>query len=98
MTIQTIPINPYANQTLKVILSNQACTINIRQKSTGVYLDLLIDGVEIVTGQLCLNKVPVIQSDYRGFIGSIYFEDIQGNEHPDYTGFNTRYLLRYSNE
>ena len=95
MSIQTIPINPFANQTLKVVLSGQNCMINIKQKSTGVFIYLLVDGVEVVTGQLCLNNVPIVKTDYRGFIGSIYFEDIQGNEHPYYTGFGSRYLLRY---
>jgi len=90
-----IPINPYANQDLTVMLSGQKCQITIKQKSTGVFIDVTANNVLMIQGQICIDRVPVLFSDYRGFIGTLQFEDTQGKEAPICTGFGTRWQLAY---
>jgi len=90
-----IPINQYANQDLTVMLGGQKCLIVIKQKSTGVFIDVTVNTVLMIQGQLCLDRVPVLFADYRGFVGTLQFEDTQGVSDPVYTGFGTRWILNY---
>ena len=89
-----IPINRFANQDLTVILGGQKCLITIKQKSTGVFCDVIVDNKVMVNGKISLDRVPLLFPDYRGFIGYLFFED-QNNEYgsPYYESFNDRYLL-----
>ena len=96
--MQFIPLQAIPNQTLQVVLSGQACTINVYAKSTGVFADLLVNDAAIVTGQQCVNQVPIVRRKYLGFSGDIAFLDTQGDEDPQYTGFGdltTRWQLLY---
>jgi hypothetical protein len=91
-----IPIDPMANQIFSVKLAGQDCIIEIRQKRTGVFVDLTVNTVKILTGCIALDRVNLISDDYRGFIGSLQFQDMQGKSNPDYSGFGTRWVLRYA--
>jgi hypothetical protein len=93
--MKQIPIASTPSQTLNVTLGAQSCKINLYQKSTGVYLDLSINNVPIVTAVLCLDRVKLVRHAYLGFIGNLGFIDTQGKADPDYTGFGTRYQLIY---
>jgi hypothetical protein len=90
-----IPINPYANQDLTVMLGGQKCQITIKQKSTGVFIDVTVNNVLMIQGQICIDRVPVLFNDYRGFIGAMQFEDTQGKADPVYTSFGSRWQLAY---
>jgi len=90
-----IPITDSASQSLNVVLNKQACVINLYQKRTGVYLDLVVDGTQVCLCSLCLNGIPIVKSTYRGFTGNLVFVDQQGISNPDYSGFGDRYLLYY---
>ena len=91
-----IPINAYANQDLTVMLGGQKCLITIKQKSTGVFCDVTGNNMLIVQGQICIDRVPIVFADYRGFVGMLQFEDTQGKKaDPIYTGFGTRWTLNY---
>ena len=63
------------------------------QKSTGVYLDLTVDGVSVATGILCRDRVRIIR--YGGLSGDLMFADTQGSEDPQHTGLGNRWLLLY---
>ena len=90
-----IPINPYANQDLTVMLNGQKCQITIKQKSTGVFIDVTVNNVLMIRGQICIDRVPLLFSDYRGFFGTLQFEDTQGKSDPNYTGVGVRWTLNY---
>lgn len=93
--MMTIPISALPSQTLHAVLAGQNCTINIYQKSTGVYLDLFVDSVAVVTCGICLDRANTVRYDYLGFVGGLVFADSQGVTDPDYTGFGSRYDLIY---
>ena len=64
-----------------------------------LYCDVTVNGKLIVAGVLCNNLTSIIAEDYLGFIGDLYFNDIQGSSDPDYTGLASRFnLLWVQNE
>ena len=91
-----IPIKATPSQTLSVILGGQDCKISIRQKSTGVFLDLLVADSPVIMSQLCLDRVMLVRHPYLGFIGDLAFVDTQGVTDPAYSGFGDRYRLVYT--
>ena len=90
-----IPLNPVPSQTLSVTLAGQACTINVYQKSTGLFLDLYVSDVLIIGGVICRNCDAIVRDDYLGFVGDLYFTDTQGVSDPYYTDLGSRYVLAY---
>ena len=95
MTNQVIPLTAQAAQTLSVQLGTQQCTINLYQKSTGLFMDLVVNGQQIVTAMLCLDRMGLVRQSYLGFIGNLTFVDTQGATTPYYTGLGSRYILVY---
>ena len=94
--MQIIPINDNPSQVLSVQLNNQDCTVNIYQKSTGLYLDLSVSGTLIIGGVLCQNLNRIVRDAYLGFIGDLMFQDMQGASDPYYSGgLGSRFLLCY---
>jgi len=91
----SIPLTPVPSQTLNSVLSGQNCTLNIYTLSTGLFMDVLINGISIVSGVLCVNRSRIVRNAYLGFIGDLVFTDTQGTNDPDYTGLGTRYALIY---
>lgn len=90
-----IPISAVPSQTLAVLLGSQPCQIKLYQKSTGVFLDLMVTNAPIVTAALCLDRARVVRHKYLGFVGDLAIFDTKGKRDPDYTGFGTRYVLVY---
>lgn len=98
---QIVPLQPLAAQTVTVNLNNQACTITVSQKSTGMFIDLYVDNALIIGGVICQNLNVIVRNAYLGFIGDIAFVDTQGDpntgltQDPFYTGLGSRFLLEY---
>ena len=90
-----IPLQPVSSQVVSVALAGQACTINVRQVSTGLFLDLLVNNALVIGGVICLNENVIVRSAYLGFIGDLAFIDTEGNGDPVYTGLGSRYILGY---
>lgn len=94
-----VPTQPLPNQVLQVVLGGQACTIHLYQKSTGLYLDLAVNDVPIVSGVLCLVGVRVVRSGYLGFAGDLAFFDTRsGDSATDQVasdGLGGRFFLAY---
>lgn len=90
-----VPLQAVPSQTVNVGLADQLCTLNVYQKSTGLYFDLLINNVSIVTGVICLNLTKIVRYLYLGFIGDFAFFDTQDGSDPFYTGLGSRYFLAY---
>jgi hypothetical protein len=90
-----VPIADTYAQTLNATLGNQACTINLYQKSTGFYCDLYVSNSLIIGGVICLNLVKIVRDLYLGFAGDLTFYDTQGTNDPSSPGLGTRYLFAY---
>lgn len=93
---QTIPIQPVPNQTVLCVLGGQNCQINIYLRGDNIFVDLNSNGIDMCIGCLGLNAVPLDAcNSYDGFQGNLYFIDTQGFDDPQYTGFNSRWMLVY---
>lgn len=96
-----IPLNPtLANQTLRITLNNQVCTITVRQLGAWLFLTLALPTGPLLTNRMCLNRVLLVRQPYLGFVGDLAFVDLQGKQDPVYSGLYTpgnagRYALVY---
>lgn len=92
-----VPLSPIPAQTLSVVLDSQPVQVAVYQKRTGLFFDLLLNGVAVVTAVLCQNVTRLVVQSYSGFVGDFAFYDSQGDTAPTYTGFgpNGRYQLYY---
>ena len=91
----TIPLTNEPGQKFQIVLEGQNCTISVYQKDNNVYMDLFVDENPIFLGISCLDRVGIKLAEYMAFQGQLWFEDQNGEQNPDYTGFNKRYLLCY---
>lgn len=90
-----IPVASVPNQTLSVLLSGQDTRLNIYQKTTGLYVDVLLAGVLLVSAAIARDRVPVIRHGYLGFVGDVFFKDLLGASDPTYSGLGSQYVLGY---
>jgi hypothetical protein len=93
MTVVAIPLVATPAQSLTVQLGDQSCQIVVRQRRTGLYVDLSVQDVPIALGVLALNLVKIVRGKYLGFVGDLFFADTQGSDAPDYTGLVDRFLF-----
>ncbi len=93
--MQLVPLQPIAAQTLTLTLNNQLCVITVRQRTTGIFVDLTVGGVVVMTSVLGRHRVRMVREAYLGFVGDLAFVDTQGTSDPDSSGFGTRWLLFY---
>lgn len=91
----TIPLNPSSSQEIACTLSGLSCRLWIRQLSTGLYLDLLLDEKPLIMGAICFTGVDLIRNPASPLPGRLYFTDTQGNADPYYDGLGDRFLLQY---
>ena len=84
---------------MDVLLADQAASIEIRQLSTGLYLNLLVNNLEIVGFVICRNFDRIVRNQYLGFQGDLIFIDNTGQgRDPFYTGLGTDFDLVYLEE
>ena len=95
--MQLVPLNTLPNQTVAIQLNGQSCTLNVYQKSAGLFMDVLVNDVLIIGGVLCENLNRIVRSAYLGFIGDFAFVDTQGSLDPYYASIGTRFYLLYFN-
>lgn len=93
--MKEIPLQAVPSQRLSVVLAAQNCQIAVYQKSTGMYLDLAINDMSIVSTRLCRDRVRLVRQEYLGFVGDLVLMDTQGREDPRYEGLGVRWRLRY---
>lgn len=96
--MQGIPLTAVPAQSFAVVLNGQNCGINVYQKSTGMLLDLLVNGVPVITCVLCRDRVKLIRQAYLGFVGDLSFVDTEEADDPQYQGLGNRWLLMYLEE
>lgn len=96
-----IPLQPVPSQTVSVLLSNQQTTLNVRQLTTGLFMDVLINNTQlIIGGVICENQNIIIRSLYLGYIGDFAWMDTQpdpiaGPSDPFDTAIGSRFFLGY---
>ena len=95
--MQTVPLQSLPNQTVNIQLNGQSCTLNVYQKSTGMFMDVLVNDVLIIGGVICENLNRIVRSLYLGFIGDFAWVDTQGNDDPYYSQIGVRFYLLYFN-
>jgi hypothetical protein len=93
--MQIVPLKAAANYTFQTNLNNQAVQINIYTKSTGLFMDVLVNNAFVVAGVICQDRNRIVRSAYLGFSGDLAFVNQQGTDDPVYTGLGSRYLLYY---
>lgn len=98
--MQVIPLQAVPSQQFVIGLNGQNCNISVYQKTTGLYLDLLLDNEPIATTVRCLNAARLLADrQYAGFVGDLVFIDTQADNgvltgtDPTYTGLGTQYEL-----
>ena len=94
--MQTIKLQPVPNQTASMLAAGQLAGINLYTMSDGnLYIDILLNNVEILTGVLCLDRTLIVRAAYFGFIGDFIFVDTQGNNDPQFSELGARYQFNY---
>jgi hypothetical protein len=91
----TIPLQAVPSQIVKAVLGNQNCQIAVYVKQSNLYVDVNMNGTDIVTAVIALNITPIICRGYMGFPGNLLFIDSQGANNPTYDGLGSRYYLIY---
>lgn len=97
MTQFVVPLVTMPFQTLTVQLGNQSCRLNIRQRRTGLFVDLYVSDVPIFEGVKALDRNRLVREAYLNFTGDLFFVDTQGTTDPDYSGLGGRFLLYWDN-
>jgi hypothetical protein len=87
----TIPLNAVPNQRLTSTINSQGVQINVYQKRYGLFFDLYLNNVAVVTTVMCENLNRLVRNTYLGFVGDLLFLDSQPRgpvvpPHP-YTGY-----------
>lgn len=96
--MQTIPIQAVANQIVKIVLDGQNCQILIAQRNENIFVDVNVNGVDLVCNALARDSVPIICREYVGFSGQLMFIDSSAADDPQFSGFGTRWFLVYLSE
>lgn len=92
--MQLIPLQPVPSQQLQVVLGGQNCQISIYAKTTGLYVDLNVNGTDVAVGVIARDGVTLVPT-YSGFVGNLMVGDTQGNSDPTFDGLGGRYQLAY---
>lgn len=98
MAVERIPLVAAPSQSMSVQLGEQSCRINVRQRRTGVFLDLLVQDAPIALGVKAIDRKFLIRAAYTGFEGDLFFVDTQGDENPQFAGLGTRWQLAWDSE
>lgn len=92
---ERIPLVAVPSQSLSVQLGQQSCRINVRQRRTGVFLDLYVQDVPIALGAKAIDRKYLVRAAYTGFVGDLFFVDTQGTDNPSYEGLGSRWQLAW---
>ena len=109
-----IPISAVPSQTLSIVLDGQSCQLALYQKqpivdeygvAAGLFFDLVVGNVPIITAARCLDRTPILQDrQYLGVLGEFMFLDTLATAGgpptfnggpPYYTGLGDQFVLLY---
>lgn len=95
MAVERIPLNAVPSQVLSVQLGAQSCRIGVRQRRTGIFVDLYVQDTPIALGMKAIDRKFLVRAAYTGFIGDLFFVDTQGEQDPYFTGLGSRWQLAW---
>lgn len=98
MATYRIPLSQVPSQSVNVLLAGQPCTVELRLIGGRQYFGLSVNGSVICRNVLLVNLSRIVRAAYTGFIGDFAVIDTQGDEPPQYTGWNTRWLLVFNDD
>lgn len=98
MAVERIPLNAVPSQILSVQLGLQSCLIAVRQRRTGVFVDLYVQDTPVALGMKAIDRKFLVRAAYTGFIGDLFFVDTQGEQDPQYGGLGSRWQLAWDSE
>lgn len=98
MATESIPLSAVPSQSLTVQLGDQSCRITVRQRRTGVFVDLRVRDVPIALGVKAIDRTYLVRSRADQFIGDLFFVDTQGGDDPQFSGLGTRWQLAWDSE
>jgi len=95
--VEIVPLVATPAQTVAATLGGQAARVNVYQKLTGLFCDVLVNEAIVIAGVICHDRCLIVRSAYLGFIGDFTFIDNQGLTDPSYLGLGPggRYSLAY---
>jgi hypothetical protein len=97
----SIPLSAVPSQTLDISPANQPTTLTLttryssEEQAYKLFLDIAVNGADIISGVICRDRVMLIQLAYLGYQGDFVFVDTQSETDPVYTGLGVQYLLFY---
>lgn len=91
----SITMQPVPSQIVKAAIAGQNFQILLQQKQTGLFADVAVNGVDVVTGVIVRDIVPIISRTYFGVAGNLVIVDTQGADDPYYSGLGSRWQLAY---
>lgn len=83
------------SQTLNTVVNSQNTTLNIYQKTYGLFMDVYLNNGLVIAGVICEDGVLIVRNTYLGYSGDFAFVDTQGTSDPVYTGLGARFQLFY---
>lgn len=95
MSAVLVPVQALASQSLQVYLGGQNVTLVIYQRRYGLFVDLYLDNAIVRRGMEALNLVKIVRDPYLGFIGNLYFYDLEGTDNPSSALLGSRFVLLY---
>lgn len=95
MAISLVPLVAVPSQTLTVQLGAQSCRINVRQRRSGLFVDVYVADAPICLGVKALDRNYLVREAYVGFVGDLFFADTQGSADPSYDGLGSRFMLAW---
>lgn len=88
-----IPLSAVPFQTVSVVVNRQNYRITVRQIGLRVAVSVMVDGVSVSECTITRPGEPIIPWTQTVAKTPLYWVDLQGNEHPQYAGIGTRWLL-----
>ena len=93
--MRKIPLQAIPSQKVRVVLDGQNCTLSFYYRFGNLYADVLCNDGAVQIGAICCNRMNIIQVANTIFSGGLYFVDLLGDTHPQYSLLGKRYILLY---
>ena len=88
-----IPLMAVPSQRLQTKIDGKAYSLTLTQRTTGMFIDIYVDGVAVCLGVVCIDRAPITA---LGFDGGFVFIDNSGNSvNPQYLLLNDSVFLYY---
>lgn len=94
--MQTITLQPIKAQRVSASLGGQDCQIRLVQRTSGLFIDVALNGIWIVQGVMCLNCNKLVRYEHLGLQGELFFADTVGDSDPVYDELGSRFQLFYA--